>query len=320
MTLMQTARGPIDTAQLGFTLMHEHIVLQSPGVRQTWPEAYDRAAAHRRAVEKLREAKRAGVDTIVDLTTVDNGQDMALLAEIARESDVNIVVATGLWRNVPRYFLDKSPDVAARFFVHDITEGIQGTGVKAALIKNATEEPVATGMAEYQLRAAARAHRETGVPISTHTDAGQRSGLAQQAIYADEGVDLGRVIIGHSGDTEDMEYLQRLLDAGSYLGMDRFGLDQFGHLKLLPDDRRVRVVAELCKQGYAERLVLSHDASAYPDGRSVEFQERTWPHWRWTRIPRDIVPALEAAGVSRKQIDAMTRENARAIFERRNPY
>lgn len=320
MALVNTVRGPIDTSQLGFTLMHEHIVLQSTGLKENWPEAFDRDRAVRLSVQRLQEARSAGVDTIVDLTTMDNGRDIPLIAEIVQQVEIQVIVATGLWRLIPRFFSDKSPDVAASLFVRDITEGMQGTTIKASIIKNASDDRTVAGPQDLAFRAAARAHRQTGAPISTHTDTANQSGLDQQRVYAEEGVDLTRVIIGHSGDTEDLDYLKRLLDRGSYLGMDRFGLDKFGPMKLLETPARVRIVAELCKQGYADRLVLSHDACGFPDGRDPDWQAQTWPDWRYTHVPNEVVPALREAGVSQAQIDKMTRDNPRAIFERQGAY
>ena len=320
MSLVSTARGPIPTDQLGFVLMHEHIVLQSPGVRANWPDTLDQHAAIQRSVTKLNEAKAAGVDTLVDLTTMDNGRDVPLIAEIAAQTDVQVVVATGMWRLVPRYFMDKTPDDLARLFVADITQGVQGTTVKAAIIKNASDDRTISGLQDLAFRAAARAHRQTGVPLSTHTNVFEQSGLDQQRIYAEECVDLTRVIIGHSGDTDDLDYLHRLLDRGSYLGMDRFGLDHFGPQKFLDTPGRVRVIAALCAQGYADRLVLSHDAGCWPDGRSVAFQEQTWPNWRYTHVPSEVVPALREAGVSKEHMELMTRGNPRKIFEQQSPY
>jgi phosphotriesterase-related protein len=317
---VNTVLGPIDTSQLGFTLMHEHIVLQSTGLKQNWPEAFDRDRAIKLSIERLNEAKAAGVDTIVDLTTMDNGRDIPLVAEIVQQVGIQVIVATGLWRLIPRYFSDKSPDVAAQLFVRDITEGMQGTSIKASIIKNACDDKTVAGPQELAHRAAARAHRQTGVPISTHTDSANQTGLDQQRIYAEEGVDLSRVIVGHSGDTEDLDYLKKMLDRGSYLGMDRFGLDHFGPLKLLDTPARVRVVAELCKHGYAGQLVLSHDACGYPDGRDPEFQAKTWPNWRYTHVPNEVIPALREAGVPEDQITKMTRDNPRAIFERQGAY
>jgi phosphotriesterase-related protein len=243
-----------------------------------------------------------------------------LVAEIASQTDVQVVVATGMWRLVPRYFMDKSADELASLFVSDITRGIQGSSVKAGIIKNASDDRVVSGLQDLAFRASARAHRQTGAPLSTHTNVFEQSGLDQQRIYADEGVDLSRVIIGHSGDTDDFDYLRRLLDNGSYLGMDRFGLDQFGAQKFLDTPGRVRVIAALCGQGYADRMVLSHDACCWPDGRSVAFQEASWPNWRYTHVPCEVVPALREAGVSDAQIELMTRINPRTIFDRQDPY
>ncbi len=320
MAQVNTVLGPIETAQLGFTLMHEHVVSQSPGMKDNWPDTFDRAFAVKRGVEKLREAMAAGVKTMVDLTTVDLGRDVPLVEQIVKQAGMQVIVATGIWRQVPRFFHMRSPDVAADLFVRDITEGIQGTGIKAAIIKCATDENGITAPIEIALRASARAHRHTGVPISTHTDAWERVGLDQQRIFAEEGVDLSRVVIGHSGDTQDYDYLKGLLDRGSYLGMDRFGLDHIGGRKLLTMRERVKVIAELCRQGYAGRMVLSHDCSCHSDSRDPEWAEQTWPQWRYTHIPRDVLPALLQEGASHGQIDQMTRDNPRAIFERQGAY
>ena len=277
---IDTMLGPIETSQLGFTLMHEHIVLQTVGLRENWPETFDREMVVRRGVEKLTEAKASGVDTLVDLTTMDNGRDVPLVAEIVRQVGIQVIVCTGFWRNVPRYFDMRSPDVMADLFVRDITVGVQGTGIRAAIIKLASDDRVVGGSLELAFRAGARAHRRTGVPISTHTDTSNQSGLDQQRILAEEGVDLSRVVIGHSGDTEDFDYLERLLERGSFIGMDRFGLDHIWGQPLLTTDRRVKVVAEMCRRGYADRMVLSHDTNCYADHRDPAWQEQTWPNWR----------------------------------------
>ena len=165
------------------------------------------------------------------------------------------------------------------------------------------------------LRAVARAHRRTGVPISTHTHAATQRGLDQQRIFTEEGVDLSRVVIGHSGDTEDIAYLEKLIAAGSTLGMDRFGIDS-----MLPTDKRVATIAKLCERGHAERIVLSHDASCYIDWYPEAPLKQAMPRWHFLHIPDDVVPALRAAGVSDAQIEAMTTSNPRRIFERQGAY
>jgi len=310
MTNVETARGPIPTAELGPTLMHEHVVTRSPGVQENWPHLWDRPGIVALAEKKLAELYARGIRTIVDLTTVDLGRDIGLIAEVAKRSRVHIVVATGVWWMPQRYFSAHGVDAVADLFIRDIREGIGASGVKAAIIKCATDTAGVSPVIENILRASARAQKATGVPISTHTWAAGRVGETQQAIFAQEGVDLRRVIIGHSGDSEDLTYLRGLMERGSTIGMDRFGLEHF-----LPTARRVEVLARLCAEGYAARMVLSHDANCWTDMLSEDDKRRTRPLWHYNHISDDILPLLRKAGVSEDHIDQMLVRNPRAIFE-----
>jgi phosphotriesterase-related protein len=290
--------------------MHEHVVTRSPGVQENWPHLWDREGIVALAEKKMADLYSRGIRTIVDLTTVDLGRDIDLIAAVARRSRVHVIVATGVWWMPQRYFSAHGIDAVADLFIRDIKEGIGTSGVKAAIIKCATDTAGVTPVIDNVLRASARAQKATGVPISTHTYAAGRSGEAQQAIFAQEGVDLRRVIIGHSGDSEDLTYLRGLMERGSTIGMDRFGLDNF-----LPTAKRVEVVARLCAEGYAGKMVLSHDANCWTDMLSEEAKKRTRPHWHYTHISDDILPALGAAGVKEDQIEQMLVRNPRAIFE-----
>jgi phosphotriesterase-related protein len=310
MTTVQTARGPVDTTQLGPTLMHEHVVTRSPGVQENWPHLWDRNSILDIAERKLAELHRRGIRSLVDLTTVDLGRDIDLIAAVARRTQVHIVVATGVWWMPQRYFSAHGVDAVADLFIRDISQGIANSGVKAAIIKCATDTAGVTPVIDNVLRASARAQKATGVPISTHTWAAGRTGELQQAIFAQEGVDLSRVIIGHSGDSEDLGYLRGLMERGSTIGMDRFGLENF-----LPTSKRVEVVAKLCAEGYAAKMVLSHDANCWTDMLSEEGKRKTRPLWHYNHISDDILPALRKAGVSDDQIDQMLVRNPRAIFE-----
>ena len=203
-------------------------------------------------------------------------------------------------------------DPMVDMFVRDITEGIADTGIKAGVIKCATDRPGVTPDVERVLRACARTHLETGCPITTHTHAQTKRGLEQQAIFKEEGVDLEQVVIGHSGDSDDLDYLLELIDNGSYLGMDRFGIDGY-----LPTAERVAVVAELCRRGYADRLVLSHDASCYLDWIPGELPPSGMEHWNYLHISTDVLPALRASGVDERQIDTMLVDNPRRFLGHR---
>ena len=311
-TTVETALGPIPTAELGPTLMHEHIVTRSPGVQENWPHLWDRPEILKIAERKMTDLHGRGIRTIVDLTTVDLGRDIGLILDVARRSRVHVIVATGVWWMPQRYFNVHGVDHVAELFVRDITQGIGESGVKAAIIKCATDTAGVTPVIENILRASARAQKATGVPISTHTWAAGRVGETQQAIFAQEGVDLSRVIIGHSGDSDDLKYLRGLMERGSTIGMDRFGLENF-----LPTAKRVEVLARLCAEGYAGKMVLSHDANCWSDMLSEESKRRTRPQWHYNHISDDILPALRKAGVSEEQVDQMLVHNPRAIFEAR---
>jgi len=200
-------------------------------------------------------------------------------------------------------------------FVRDITEGIADTGVKAGILKCATDEPGLTPGVERVLRAVGQAHRATGVPITTHTHAHSRRGLDQQRIFAEEGVDLTRVIIGHSGDTTDLDYLEELVDAGSYLGMDRFGLDN-----ILSFDDRVDTVARMCERGHAHKMVLAHDASCHIDWLPEAALPLVLPNWHYLHIHNDVLPALRKRGVTEEQITTMLVDNPRTIFSHGGAY
>jgi len=314
---VETMSGPISTADLGFTLMHEHIFSRSEGVEYNFPFVWDQQAELDKAVEMLTALKTKGVSTILDATALGLGRDVPLLLPVVEEAGIQVIAATGIYtyNELPHYFQGRSVDRMADVFVHDIAQGIQGTDVKAGVLKCATDEPGVTPGVDKVLRAAARAHLRTGVPITTHTHAATKRGLEQQDIFKSEGVDLRRVIIGHSGDSEDLDYLTKLVDNGSYIGMDRFGLEV-----ILSTEKRVAVIAKLCQMGYAERMVLSHDAMVYFDWYEPEIVKAFGPNWNYFHIVDNVVPALLEAGVSQEQIDVMTRENPRRIFENVGTY
>lgn len=321
-----TARGDVSVADLGRTLMHEHIFVTSPEVQQNWPdypEQWDEDEQITEARRRLVALKAAGFDTLVDLTVIGLGRYVPRVVRVAEEVDVNIIVATGAYvlSELPVYFHYRGPgtpvggpDRLAEFFVRDITEGMTGTSARAGILKCVTDVAGLTPDVDRVLRSVARAHRETGVPITTHTHAAHRRGFDQQKVFAEEGVDLSRVIIGHSGDTDDYDYLQTMADRGSYLGMDRFGLETVSF------EKRVDIVAEMCRRGYASKMVLSHDTSCFSDMSDPVRRRQMNPNWNWLHIAQDVVPALRDRGVDDGQIDQMLIHNPREIFSAQGGY
>ncbi len=317
MPAVETVRGPVDVARLGQTLMHEHVFVLSEEIRRNSGD-WDEEARVADAVAKLRALKIRGVDTIVDPTVIGLGRYIPRIERVNAQVDLHIVVATGLYtfRDAPFYFARRPPgkkpgdvDPMTAMFVRDIVEGIPGTKVKAAFLKCAIDVHGMTTDVERILRAVARAHVRTGAPITVHTHAASRSGLAVQTLLRGEGVDLARVVIGHCGDSTDLGYLIELMEAGSFIGMDRFGIDT-----ILPFEQRCATVAELCRRGYAGRMVLAHDASCYIDWFDEGTLAAVLPRWQLTHIHDDVLPELCSRGVTDAQIAAMLIENPRRYF------
>jgi phosphotriesterase-related protein len=323
MPQVNTVLGPIDGGSLGATLMHEHIFVLSPEIEKTAGE-WDEEAERARAVARLRELKAHGIDTLVDLTVVGLGRSIPRIAAIAAEvPDINVVVASGVYtyNEVPMYFHFRGPgtmlggeEPMVDLFVREVNEGIGETGVRAGILKCATDRAGLTPGVERVLRAVARAHRATGVPITTHTPTPpQPWGLEQQRVFAEEGVDLTRVVIGHCGGTVDTDYHLALLERGSFLGFDHFGVPGI----TLED--RVDSVARLCERGHASRIVVSHDAMCVGDWFPRSMVD-AWKTWRWTYISDEVLPAMRARGIREADITTMLVDNPRRILEGGAPY
>ncbi|SLK10569.1 phosphotriesterase family protein [Arthrobacter sp. P2b] len=330
---VQTVLGPVSPDKLGATLAHEHVFSVTPEIQRDFPALSwqgTREDAIRYAAEKLAEVARRGIGTIIDCTTIDHGRDLPALIEVNRQVPINIVAATGLYTHDKLPFFYKfrpertaggvpRKDVILEMFLQDITEGIQGTGAKAGIIKVTTDAEGATPNIERILRSAARAHRETGVPITTHTNAAYETGLAQLEIFRSEGVDPQRVVIGHSGDSSDFDYLRRILDTGAFIGADRFGYYRPGQPGI---DAKVKTVVELCREGYADQILLAHDSVVYADW--WELFPPTWEdlpaEWVPTHISDTIIPAFQANGLTNEQIDTMMVKNPARLLGNNDAY
>ena len=315
MPTVNTVLGPVDIANLGFTLSHEHVGTNAAGLRHTYPEIIDRAGVEEQATAALREAYDEGLRTMVDVSTFDLGRDIQLIQDVSRGSGVQIIAATGIHLAVPRPFGELSPDVIAPLFVKEIEEGIEGTGIKAGIIKVASDRGGVTQPQEVVLRAAARAHLRTGAPISTHTWSPDRVGEQQVKVLQEEGMDLNRVYIGHSNDDTDMDYLLRLLEKGVWLGLDRY---PGGRVAGTPDwEKRTEIVKMLIGAGHAHRIMLSHDYSVPKarHGAQVQEERRRVNPDGFNFITRRVLPRLRELGVSEGDIDQIMKENPRRFFE-----
>jgi phosphotriesterase-related protein len=235
---------------------------------------------------------------------------------------MNMIACTG-----QRFFPPQSRHVSmpartvaglAEFFKKEIDRGIDGTSIKAGVIKIGIIAGRPTSLEEAGLRAAARASKATGVPIRIHTDAAHRAGESDAAILEDEGVNPARVSFDHSDDSGEMDYFLGLVRRGYSLSMDHV------HRGLMPDvnpsfERRAECVKKLVDAGFADKLFLSSDSEF--GGSLLPAQTRDWrenldPPEGMLFIPHGIFPRLSELGVSSKAIHVMTVENPRAFFRR----
>jgi phosphotriesterase-related protein len=316
---VQTFRGPVRADDLGTTLIHEHVFVGHPELDLNFPHPeWDPAAAVEAAVAGFQALWELGIRTVVDLTVLGLGRDVRRVAEVASRTPVNLLASTGYYTAdvLPAYFhthgpglLLDGPDPLVEFFVRDIEDGIAGTGVRAAMLKIVTDRPGFTPDVQRVMTAAAVAHQQTGVPITTHTHAASENGRDQIAFFRRHGVAPERLIIGHCGDTEDLNYLRELMDAGATLGMDRFGMEH-----VLPDEKRVATVLHLLELGYVEQMVLSHDAAFFSRVTPPSWRAAHVPNWHMENIPKRIVPRLLAGGASEKDIDQMLLHNPRRLL------
>jgi phosphotriesterase-related protein len=274
-----------------------------------YPWLFDWEQTRAKAVQELSEAKAGGVDTMIDLTTPDLGRDIGFIRDVASASGMNVVAATGIWRDVPRSFWMRDLDRIADIFVREIEAGIGDTGIKAGAIKVAHDIGGVTPEGERILRGAARALKRTGCPISTHHWAPEQVGTRQVEILREEGAPMDRVCIGHSADTTDVRYLESLLNAGVYLSMDRYpgGEGRPGWRE------RNATVKALIDRGWAHRLMLGHDHAPGPVMAGTTMAPPDGPT-RYLFVSTVAVPALRADGVSEETIDLMLRDVPRRFL------
>lgn len=338
MTAIPTARGDeIDSSELGFTLVTECVVgPRTMEVELNWPdhtfaaEPIESRIAH--SVKLLEGAKDAGVDTISDRTLPGAGRDVRTLKRIAEQTRVNVIVPTGwyTWTDAPHPFMiqDMLPETAATawptladYFVRDIEEGILDTGVRAGTIKITSDHHGLMDGVKLVMRAAAEAHKRTGVPIVTHTGIGLGIRVAKdQQDYLEElGVDVSRVNFGHvdwTDPTVDLDEFEQVLAKGSFLSFDTAGLDyqwpaDFG---AAIQSSRIERIAGLIERGYLEQILISQDDSTFHDLNAMP--EREEP--TFTVVSRRILPALKNAGVTDEQINQIMVGNPRRLFETRD--
>jgi len=316
MSTVETIRGRVATAELGTTLMHEHVFVMQPeaflNYAHVWGESYwDEDARVADAVEKLRAVRAVGIRTIVDPTAPGLGRNIPRIQRINAEVDLNIVVASGVYAflELPNFLHYRGAEAIAALFVRELQEGIDDTGVRAAFLKCAVEEHGLVGDIPRILDAIAIAAAKTGAPVMVHTNAVAATGTVALEELTRRGVDPRRIVVAHAGDSNDLDYLRAIGDTGAVLGFDRFNIPHFN-----PDEDRMRTLLALLEEGYGDRIHLSHDAACFMDfmiGDPAFADERP----DYLHISTTILPALLERGVTQAQIDELMVDNPRRFFE-----
>jgi len=320
MATIQSVTGPISSDDLGPTLAHEHLLVGYAGWEaDTMRPGPSRADVLAICKDKIAEMSDHGVRSMIDPCPADLGRDVELMAEVSVRSGFRIICATGLYKEdlggAPywrfRASLGGSADAIAELYIHELTIGIGETGVKAGIIKVATSAPQISDYERMLLEAAATASKETGAPITTHTEDGVL-GDQQQQILTDLGVPAHRIIIGHCCGSDDFDYHSGILNRGSYIGFDRFGIEI-----LQPDETRIASLLRLIEAGHESQIVISHDSvwcwrgQPIPDPVALATMLETWtPAHFFERI----IPRLKDVGVSDAQISTMLEDNPRRFF------
>ena len=320
MAKINTVLGPVSADELGVTLMHEHLVFSYLGWEcDALSPPYDRQAAADACIRALGDAKSYGLHTLVDATATDMGRDVEMQKMVSDKLGINIICATGFYTEKygkAGYFKLRGMyyDIVAELcetMSREITQGIGDTRVKAGVIKVGTGHGRISSYEEKMLKAAARAQKETGVPIITHTEAGTM-GVEQADLLISEGADPKRIVIGHMCGNSDLNYHVSVLDKGVNIAFDRLGIDV-----LFPDRLRKACLIGLMGIGYTDNIFISQDSWAYRLGRPFEFPEEVKPllaNWTYAHVFKNIIPALKEAGVSEQKISNLMVENPRRLF------
>ncbi len=323
MVTVPTNAGEVSVEDLGAVLMHEHVFIRTESLQWGWPgfAGWDEEAEVAAARERLTRLRRAGVGAIVDLTVPGLGRDPALVARAAEGTGITVLFATGYFTadrlplpfqfRGPGRLLDGDDRLLESLFERDLTVGMGATGIRAAVLMVVTDVRGMTEDAERLARAVASVSARTGAVICTQAHAPTRRGLDQQRIFAEHGADLSRVLIGHCSESTDLDYLEELIAAGSYLGWDRCGQSMD-----VPLEAQLDTLAELCWRGHAGQVMLSHDQASFIDYWPGTEIDQTLPGWPSASFHGKVLPGLRARGVPDDQIRQMLVRNPRDFLAR----
>ena len=323
MAKINTVHGPISPEELGVTLVHEHIYAGYPG----WDcdplsRPYNREKLVKIILPVIEPAKAYGLKSMIDATPLDLNRDVDIMKEISEKLQINVIFSTGRYSEESGKWIYlkvrsklKIADMCTELyegFMQEITKGVGSSGVKPGVIKIGTSHNSITPLEEALFRAAARASKETGLPIITHTEDGTM-GPEQADLLIGEGANPNHIMIGHMDFNPSLQYQLNTLSRGVNIGFDRVGLEQ-----VVSDKVRIAMLVGLLGVGYTDRIMLSHDFTCSAAGRGGKPPAEVLqisPNASFTNIFRIILPALKQAGITDAQIKSLMVINPRRLFE-----
>jgi phosphotriesterase-related protein len=300
-SLVMTVRGPVSPSELGFTQPHEHIFNDISWARHRY--ATLPITDELQMIEEVRFYKEAGGNTLVDVTLEHIGRDPEKLRRVSEATDVHIVMGTGFYREpyYPEYVNKTSTNELAKYMINEIKNGVGDTGIKPGIIGEiGIDKTWIQGVEERVIRAAARAHRASGLPITIHTPS--YMSLPFFEIFDEEGVAAERIVFGHLDNTLELDEMERVLATGAYVQFDLIGLDWIN-----TDARRAKLLAELIRKGHKDRLLMSLDLGTR--NRLITNGGAGFPH-----LIKNFLPLLRQEGVDEETIRHITHTNPARVL------
>jgi predicted metal-dependent phosphotriesterase family hydrolase len=306
---VQTVLGPVDPAELGWVLPHEHTAIALWHIPNRW-DYWELRRDEPVIREELGLFRAAGGGTVVDLTLDGVGRDPEWLAGLSRATGLHLVMGSGWYRGAhypAEALIDRrSVDALADVIVRDATVGVGETGIRAGIIGEiGVDKPWLSAQEERVHRAAARAARRTGLAITTHAIQ-STVGLDQLDVFEAEGADLTRVVIGHADSNPSLDYHLGIVERGATVEFDFLGMS-FTPLERHGEGRIVDNLRKLLARGHVERILLSQDVCH-------DSQLRRYGGNGYTYLAEAFLPRLRAAGLSDDEIRTMTVDNPRRLL------
>lgn len=308
---IQTVRGAISPADLGFTLPHEHTKVSLWHIQGRW-DYWELIGEEPRILEELGAYAAAGGRALVDLTLDGIGRDLPRLARIAEATNLHIIGGAGWYRTAyypPEARIDhRTTDDLANEIVREFTDGVPGPNgpVRPGIIGEiGTDKPWVTAQEERVFRAAARAAARTGAAVTTHAVQSD-VGLAQLTILEDEGLDPARIVIGHCDSYPRIEHWREIVRRGATVEADFLGMS-FTPLERAGEPKVIELIKQLIDEGFASQIMLSQDVCH--DSQLLSYGGNGY-----TYLQKKFLPRLLAAGVDAAAIEQITVKNPARVL------